>query len=72
MTKCRSRTQIFKRAVQVKVKAYKKQAEESCELANSNLSKCRKLQHEFEEAEERAEVAETCLGKMRAKARAVM
>merc|ERR1739847_51538 len=54
---------------QVKVKTYKRQAEESEEQANSNLSKYRKLQHELDEAEERADMAESSLNKLRAKAR---
>lgn len=55
--------------LQVKVKTYKRQAEESEEQANSNLSKYRKLQHELDEAEERADMAESSLNKLRAKAR---
>merc|ERR1711881_328007 len=55
--------------LQVKVKTYKRQAEESEETANSNLSKYRKLQHELDEAEERADMAESALNKLRAKAR---
>merc|ERR1719219_627890 len=43
--------------LQVKVKTYKRQAEESEETANANLSKYRKLQHELDEAEERADMA---------------
>merc|ERR1711993_77643 len=37
--------------LQVKVKTYKRQSEEAEEVANSNLSKYRKLQHELDEAE---------------------
>ena len=55
--------------LQVKVKTYKRQAEEAEEVANSNLSKYRKLQHELDEAEERADMAESALNKLRAKAR---
>merc|ERR1711972_642294 len=55
--------------LQVKVKTYKRQAEEAEEVANSNLSKYRKLQHELDEAEERADMAESSLNKLRAKAR---
>merc|ERR1712173_305131 len=58
--------------LQVKVKTYKRQAEESEEQANANLSKYRKLQHELDEAEERADMAESSLNKMRAKARDTM
>ena len=39
------------------------------EQANSYLSKCRKVQHELEEAEERADIAETQVNKLRAKTR---
>merc|ERR1712147_276909 len=55
--------------LQVKVKTYKRQAEEAEEVANQNLSKYRKLQHELDEAEERADMAESSLNKLRAKAR---
>merc|ERR1711941_27455 len=55
--------------LQVKVKTYKRQAEESEEQANANLSKYRKLQHELDEAEERADMAESSLNKLRSKAR---
>ncbi len=39
------------------------------EQANSNLTKLRKLQHELDEAEERADIAESQVNKMRAKSR---
>ena len=39
------------------------------EQANSYLSKCRKVQHELEEAEERADIAETQVNKLRSKSR---
>lgn len=39
------------------------------EQANVHLSKCRKLQHELEEAEERADIAESQVNKLRAKSR---
>ena len=39
------------------------------EQANSYLSKCRKVQHELEEAEERADIAETQVNKLRSKTR---
>merc|ERR1739838_1235753 len=55
--------------LQLKVKAYKRQAEEAEEAANANLTKCRKVQHELEEAEERADIAESQVNKMRAKGR---
>merc|ERR1712147_510058 len=55
--------------LQVKVKTYKRQSEEAEEVANQNLSKYRKVQHELDEAEERADMAESALNKMRSKAR---
>merc|ERR1719348_1836069 len=55
--------------LQMKVKGYKRQAEEAEEAANTHLSKCRKVQHELEEAEERADIAESQVNKMRAKGR---
>ena len=39
------------------------------EQANSNLGKFRKLQHELDEAEERADIAESQVNKMRTKSR---
>lgn len=39
------------------------------EQSNANLGKVRKLQHELEEAEERADIAESQVNKMRAKSR---
>uniref|UniRef100_U3KB47 Myosin heavy chain 1 n=1 Tax=Ficedula albicollis TaxID=59894 RepID=U3KB47_FICAL len=55
--------------LQMKVKSYKRQAEEAEELSNVNLSKFRKIQHELEEAEERADIAESQVNKLRAKSR---
>ncbi|XP_072846526.2 myosin-4 [Pogona vitticeps] len=57
--------------LQVKVKAYKRQSEEAEELSNTNLSKFRKIQHELEEAEERADIAESQVNKLRVKTREV-
>ncbi|OWK53040.1 Myosin-4 [Lonchura striata] len=69
--------------LQTKVKAYKRQAEEAVnivvvglnivveELSNVNLSKFRKIQHELEEAEERADIAESQVNKLRAKSREI-
>ncbi|XP_050775860.1 myosin heavy chain, skeletal muscle, adult-like [Gopherus flavomarginatus] len=57
--------------LQLKVKAYKRQAEESEELSNVNLTKFRKIQHELEEAEERADIAESQVNKLRMKSREV-
>merc|ERR1712203_150248 len=55
--------------LQIKVKTYKRQAEEAEEQGNSNMAKFRKVQHELDESEERAEMAEASLQKARAKAR---
>ncbi|CAH2291983.1 myosin heavy chain, skeletal muscle, adult-like [Pelobates cultripes] len=55
--------------LQSKVKSYKRQAEESDEQANTHLFKLRKLQHDLDEAEERADIAESQLSKLRAKSR---
>ncbi|MEE6506700.1 hypothetical protein FKM82_007803 [Ascaphus truei] len=55
--------------LQVKVKAYKRQAEESDEQTNGHLLRLRKQQHELDEAEERADIAESQLNKLRVKSR---
>ncbi|XP_062376915.1 myosin-7-like [Sardina pilchardus] len=55
--------------LQLKVKSYKRTSEEAEEAANSNLGKFRKLQHELDEAEERADIAESQVNKMRSKSR---
>merc|ERR1711990_724182 len=60
-----SRLQTAVDQLQIKVKQYKRLAEEQEEAGNSNLSKYRKLQHELDEAEERADLAETTLSKLR-------
>ena len=39
------------------------------EQANAHLAKLRKVQHELEEAEERADIAESQVNKLRAKSR---
>ncbi|CAM4556545.1 myosin-1B-like [Lepidochelys kempii] len=57
--------------LQLKVKAYKRQAEEAEELSNVNLTKFRKIQHELEEAEERADIAESQVNKLRVKSREI-
>ncbi|XP_018428535.1 PREDICTED: myosin-1B-like [Nanorana parkeri] len=57
--------------LQLKVKAYKRQTEETEEQSNVNLSKYRKIQHELEEADERADIAESQVNKLRAKTREV-
>ncbi|KPP63493.1 myosin heavy chain-like, partial [Scleropages formosus] len=55
--------------LQLKVKSYKRQAEEAEEQANTHLSRYRKVQHELEEAQERADIAESQVNKLRAKSR---
>ena len=46
---------------------YKRQAEESEEASAQNLAKYRKLKREYDEAEERAENAETVVSSMRSR-----
>ncbi|MGH0158243.1 UNVERIFIED_CONTAM: hypothetical protein FKN15_035092 [Acipenser sinensis] len=55
--------------LQLKVKAYKRQAEEAEEQVNTHLSRFRKVQHELEESEERADIAESQVNKLRTKSR---
>jgi myosin heavy chain 6/7 len=55
--------------LQQKIKTFKRQVEEAEEIAAINLAKYRKVQHELEEAEERADMAENTLSKLRAKNR---
>merc|ERR1711962_139421 len=55
--------------LQIKVKTYKRQAEEAEEQGNQNMAKFRKVQHELDESEERADMAEAALNKARSKAR---
>merc|ERR1712080_125059 len=52
-----------------KIKSYQRAIEEVEEVASINLSKFRKAQTELEDAEERADMAEQTLGKLRAKFR---
>ncbi|NXI17896.1 MYH7 protein, partial [Irena cyanogastra] len=58
--------------LQSKVKSYKRQFEEAEQQANSNLVKYRKAQHELDDAEERADIAETQVNKLRARTRDVV
>ena len=51
--------------LQIKVKSYKRLAEEHEEAANKNLALYRKLHLELDEAEERADVAEAAVFKIR-------
>ncbi|KAI4821700.1 hypothetical protein KUCAC02_007294 [Chaenocephalus aceratus] len=52
---------------QLKIKAYKRQAEEAEEQANTHLAKLREVQSELEEAEECADIAESQINKMKVK-----
>ncbi|KAL9833437.1 myosin-3-like [Geothlypis trichas] len=55
--------------LQIKIKSYRKQAEEAGEQANTDLSKLRNALHKIGEALERADIAESQVNKLRAKAR---
>ncbi|XP_039679879.1 myosin-16-like [Perca fluviatilis] len=68
--KTNQRMQELVEKLQNKLKSYKRQIEEAEEQANSSLSKYRKTIHELDDAEERAEVAEMTLNKMRMRNRA--
>ncbi|KAM9296336.1 myosin heavy chain, skeletal muscle, adult isoform 1-T1 [Gastrophryne carolinensis] len=57
--------------LQLKVKSYKRQSEDVEEQATLHLARFRKTQHELEEAEERADVAESQVNKLRAKSRVI-
>lgn len=54
------------------MKIYKRQIDEAESIAATNLGKFRKLQNDIENAEERAEQAETQLTKVRCKNRTTM
>uniref|UniRef100_A0A8C6T1H4 Myosin motor domain-containing protein n=1 Tax=Neogobius melanostomus TaxID=47308 RepID=A0A8C6T1H4_9GOBI len=51
--------------LQSKVKSYKRQAENAEEQLSSNFVRYRKVQHELDDAGERAEIAETTVNKLR-------
>merc|ERR1712063_229275 len=55
--------------LQQKIKTYKRQIEEAEEIAALNLAKFRKAQQELEEADERADLADQAVAKLRAKGR---
>ena len=55
--------------LQNKVKAYKKQIEEAEEIAALNLAKFRKVQVDLEAAEERADINDQVLAKLKSKTR---
>uniref|UniRef100_A0A0R3RFG9 Myosin head n=1 Tax=Elaeophora elaphi TaxID=1147741 RepID=A0A0R3RFG9_9BILA len=67
--KCSERMHDLIEKMQTKIKTYKRQLEEAEQLATQNLSKYRQMQHMLENAEERADIAENSLVKMRAKNR---
>merc|ERR1739846_231228 len=56
--------------LQAKIKSYKKQIEEAEEIAAMNLAKFRQAHANLAEAEERADLNEQALGKLKAKGRA--
>jgi myosin heavy chain 6/7 len=64
----RSQSQID--GLQQKIKTFKRQVEEAEEIAAINLAKYRKVQHDFEESEERADQAEQAVSRLRSKSRA--
>ncbi|XP_047426901.1 myosin-16-like [Mugil cephalus] len=68
--KTNQRMQELVEKLQTKLKSYKRQIEEAEEQANTSLSKYRKTIHELDDAEERAEMAEMALNKMRTRNRA--
>jgi len=55
--------------LQAKLKTYKRQVDDAEQVATANLAKYRQIQHQLEDAEERADVAENSLAKMRARGR---
>merc|ERR1712002_955229 len=67
--KNQSRMQELVEKLQMKLKQYKKMAEDAEEQANANLAKFRKVTHDLEEAEERADMSESALNKARSKSR---
>ena len=70
--KNQARLQDLIEKLQNKLKVYKRQVEEAEEIAAVNLGKFRKVQHELEDAEERAGQAENQLNKQRAKNRSTV
>jgi len=67
--KSQERLQDMIDKLQNKIKTYKRQVEEAEEIAAINLAKYRKVQHELEDAEERADMSENTLAKLRARNR---
>ncbi|XP_071762474.1 myosin-16-like [Centroberyx gerrardi] len=68
--KTNQRMQELVEKLQNKLKSYKRQIEDAEEQANSSLSKYRKSVHELDDAEERADMAEMALNKLRTRNRA--
>merc|ERR1712202_99627 len=66
--KNQTRMQELVEKLQNKLKQYKKMAEDAEEQANQNLAKFRKVTHDLE-AEERADMSESALNKVRSKSR---
>ena len=64
--KSQLRSQELLTQLQNRVKAYKKQIEETEEIAALNLTKFRKAQLELDDVSERADIAEIQLSKQRA------
>ena len=54
-----------------KMRIYKKSSEEATDNANQAMTKFRKVAHELDEANERAEMAEAAVNKARSKAKDV-
>merc|ERR1712142_1188697 len=67
--KNQQRLQELVSKLQAKLKHYKKANEDAEQQANANLAKFRKAAHELEDAEERADMAEQALTKIRTKSR---
>ncbi|XP_013887132.1 myosin-8 [Austrofundulus limnaeus] len=67
--KNQQRMQELVERLQNKMKTYKRQVEQAEEQANMNLTKYRKTVHELDDAEERADIAESALTKIRTKNR---
>lgn len=67
--KNQTRLQDLVEKLSEKLRTYKKQLEETEEIASLNLAKYRKTQHELEEAAQRADQAENQIAKVRAKNR---
>jgi len=68
-SKNNDRMQELVNKLQLKLKQYKTQAEDADALANDNLLKYRKLTNDYSAMEERAEMAESALNKMRMQSR---